>query len=99
MKRRYIAAMKARCEAATEGPWEWKDGILCGKKVILQPLQYTYDEVVIDAYDYDEWFIANARTDLPECIAYIEYLENLLRQQGHTWIVPESMLDGDKEQS
>lgn len=80
------AEVLARCEAATEGPWEKRENI-----------PYTYDGVVIFSgrwesnYTVGRWanrkylntpnnvdFIAAARTDLPDAIAEIRRLRGVI---------------------
>lgn len=88
-----LKEIKARCEAATEGPWSSYDpcdiecsglctpsgcqGHKTGKHVLDGPPAYNYDEEIRVSKE-DGKFISHARTDLPACIAEIERLQKLV---------------------
>ncbi len=85
-----IAEIKARCEAATEGPWDSFDpcdrecatycdpsgckGHETGKHLLQGPEAYNFDAEIRVSVE-DGAFIAHARQDLPDCIAEIERLQ------------------------
>ena len=86
MKREDIEAIKARCEAATEGPWilwdgwERGSGISCvaslGREGDWQDrLTPTYDGKEIQGPTADFEFIAHARQDIPSLIKRVEELQ------------------------
>ena len=85
---RELAAMKARIEATTPGPWtsyfEGRDHT-SGQSFI----QTATEDIYISAEDYagggghycaDQDFIAHARQDMPRLIAEVEKLQEQLRQ-------------------
>jgi len=65
-----LAAIKARCDRATDGPWNVRE----------LPLDYAEvsdrdSNTVADAWHInDAYFIANARTDVPALVAEVERL-------------------------
>ncbi len=82
-----LKAMNARCEAATEGPWQKIKfclnavGVFFGGEFPREICSYTTDAVsnkfpVRVARDLD--FIAHARTDLPACLKEIERLQKVI---------------------
>ena len=70
-------AARARCEAATEGPWDDQPNRTDTARVVLDG----DGEVLWDAAglmaDADSEFIAHARTDLPDALDEIERLRAL----------------------
>jgi len=62
------AAAKARCEAATDGPWGWDFGSLFGHnaETLLEA------DTLFDPEREDLDFIAAAREDLPDALTAIE---------------------------
>ena len=92
-----IEAIKARCEAATDGPWYTnKYGGIGAGEFALNPIVIKGDENPFGGF----WpfqgcrdlspkeqranfdFVKNARTDLPACLAYIAELEADLKAVG-----------------
>ncbi len=88
-----LKAMNARCEAATDGPWEVGDRLYDDGAVIcrIDPGPCTPDEdgkikgnLCNANYSFgnrenDNSFIAHARTDLPACLDEIERLKKLVK--------------------
>jgi hypothetical protein len=74
-----IAAIKARLERATAGPWrsfiEGREKI-SGSSFIMTGGEDIYLTGTTDA---DQDFIAHARQDIPELIAEIERLRSVIR--------------------
>lgn len=83
-----LSEIKARCDAATAGPWNVGGGTQSsfynGKNaVILQSGRYVIADRAVypDSSDFNDQvfsnmdFIAHARTDLPVCVAEIERLQ------------------------
>jgi len=68
------AEIRARCDAATEGPWRYRPYPTC---VIAAPHEEVAD---IQAGNDDAAFIAHARQDLPDALAEIERLRALLAE-------------------
>jgi hypothetical protein len=85
-----VAAIQERCDAATEGPWEWAPDMV---------QLYTTEDAPVDEYDADirsvdsfhgvmlcvdpnREFIAHARTDVPALIDHIESLDSALAASG-----------------
>lgn len=62
-----LAAIKARCEAATPGPWEWADAYMMRHE--NPDLRVPFDSRKRQA---DRTFTAHAREDLPLVIAELE---------------------------
>lgn len=81
MTRPDLDAIRARAEAATEGPWEADDNQPFSFELqgIFAPTRKRY----VLKVDFDEQpenmsdaeFIAASRTDVPDLLAYIEQLE------------------------
>lgn len=87
-----LKAMKARCKAATEGPWKighhlYDDGaVMC--RCAAGPCTPDADGKIkgnlfnanfaIGNRENDNSFVAHARTDLPACIKEIERLKKLV---------------------
>lgn len=80
-----IEEIKARCEAATEGPW-----FPCGSRYTyisrdLSNIEIEDIAVVCDHFRNDEQielnklFIAHARQDIPDLLKYIDELEGKLK--------------------
>lgn len=78
MDRRYLAETRARCDAATTGPWvsyiEGRDPQR-GSSFI----RTAADDVELSgATDFDQDFIAAARQDVSRLVAEIERLQSML---------------------
>lgn len=76
MNRPDIEAIKQRCERATAGPWyaHFKansHSVLHDGKMITGGFSLSENNSI---------FIAHARTDVPELVAYIEELERKIEQ-------------------
>ena len=79
-----LAAIRARADAATEGPWEWEgeagedrlqfDNSLIACRGTEDPVlcAWGHDAYGIDVGKADAEFIAHARTDLPALLAAVE---------------------------
>ena len=99
MNRPNIEAITARCEAATPGPWIWNpyDDVLESASVRDRVSEPTHDwelRAIIHSHaeiECDNNFIAAARTDIPELIAYIGHLEARLDDSPPWVIVPSSV--------
>ncbi len=87
MKPEQLKAIKARCEAATEGEWFAGEDYYGGasiRTVSTPATNITGENAIFEntgrgsggMTDTDLDFIAHARTDLPACIKEIERLEN-----------------------
>ncbi len=74
-----LAAIKARCEAATPGPWKDEYAELEGFASILRHDGTDWHQVC-DADQHDRPFIAHARSDVPWLLAEIERLEAALQE-------------------
>jgi hypothetical protein len=80
-----LKAIKARCEAATPGPWKsyiegrdstgGSDFIMTGEGTTLGD-----DIELTGATQADQDFIAHARQDVPKLLAEIERLRGLLKR-------------------
>lgn len=77
MREQRIAEIRARCEAASLGPWEWADDALWA----VAPTDDFDDSRIIETdsgyyppRDNDRAFIAHARDDIPWLLAEIERL-------------------------
>ena len=77
-----LKEIKARCEAATEGPWwkRWTENrkqrwieASDGKRFIVVETKF-----MTPCAELDLSFIAHARQDLPDCLAEIERLQGVL---------------------
>lgn len=77
MSKERLMEVRRRADAATKGPWEvfGGDGILemPGGKLIVS---YRADEAFVEEADAE--FCAHARTDIPDLLDEIEYLQGLL---------------------
>jgi hypothetical protein len=86
-----LAGMKARCEAATPGPWEheWDEGkptndVIRWERPKPGDVSDEMEAALIATADdgpHDTAFIAHARTDLPAVIEYAERLEAALEEE------------------
>ena len=89
-----LEAIKARSEAATEGPWEWDNPTIGQHWSRPEPWATVVDdEVNCGGYCYggssspiksdaDGRFIAHAREDIPALVAEIERLLRLLHTEA-----------------
>jgi len=68
----YLDEVKARCEAATKGPWEWDDHV---GAVFHAGGECAADQTTVS----DGLFIAHARTDLPRAIAALRIYDEAAR--------------------
>lgn len=68
MDAKQLAEIKARCDAATPGPW-YADGWAA-----WDDLENTFVE--LSDFGADAKFIAHARTDIPALVAEVERLQN-----------------------
>ena len=73
MTRPDLDAIRARCDAATPGPWRLKGLEIHGDSKPGRCGLLIYDEGGHDKKDAR--FIAHARTDIPALLAYIDELE------------------------
>ena len=73
MTRPNIKAIRARCDAATPGPWRLEGLEIHGNAKPGRCGLLIYDEGGHDKKDAR--FIAHARADIPALLAYIEELE------------------------
>jgi hypothetical protein len=85
-----LPAIKARCEAATEGPWRegtrnvWFDAVpLCiartDRSWLDDGVEHYRGPDTPQRMQADAAFIAHARTDIPALVARIEELETIVR--------------------
>ncbi len=72
-----LAAIRERCEKATEGPWTHKDA-----KVHAVNPRLADERTIVDAI-CDARFSAHARTDIPDLLDEVERLE-AWRQESET---------------
>ncbi len=68
-----LAEIKARCEAATEGPWEQED---CRENHIATA---TGMDIAHAPKQINAQFIAHARTDVPALLTEVERLRGLIK--------------------
>jgi len=71
-----LAAIEARAQAATEGPWETHDGdVVQSYDIAVKTGEYSYEREGIIPGEWvrenDAEFIANARTDVPALLALV----------------------------
>jgi len=71
-----LAAIEARANAATEGPWETHDGdVVQSYDIAVKTGEHSYEREGIIPGEYvrdnDAEFIANARTDVPVLLALV----------------------------
>jgi len=79
MTRPDLDAIRARCDAATPGPWRLKGLEIHGDSKPGRCGLLIYDEGGHDKKDAR--FIAHARTDIPALLAYIDMLEHMLSEE------------------
>lgn len=83
MKSRDLKAIKARCEAATPGPWQTTVfyGVSSPKSKGYSVDTDKYVGVVEEvSLKKDAEFIAHAREDVPKLVAEVEQLQSRIRQ-------------------
>ena len=81
----FIARVKANCEAATDGPWEDKHGMVWGYCPLIDRSEPKTEGITgKETHDYDRKFIASSRTDLPRALAALEYACEILNRVGVT---------------
>lgn len=78
-----LAAIRARVEAATEGPWEWEatNPAMSGEHWTMRIQGKPGIRFAVAEYQHGTGnadFIANARQDVPALLTYIDELENQL---------------------
>ncbi len=73
----WLAAIKARVEAATPGPWLQSDRSIYD--VLVRPVASTDRREDVEAHA-DGSFIAESRTDVPYLLALVERYEAALRE-------------------
>ncbi len=78
-----LAEIKARCEAATEGPWEQED---CRENHIATA---TGMDIAHAPKQINAQFIAHARTDVPALLTEVERLRELMAR----WVDPSLVLE------
>lgn len=77
-----LAEIKARCEAATPGPWTNRRD-----RRVIRTTRYVSDVIAhVEQQPYNDYvhfqngdFIAHARTDIPALVAEVERLREALR--------------------
>lgn len=83
MDSKYLEEIKAREQAATKGPWNWKNDVLLAPEpsyLVLKPfLEESNDEPTVCIFPNDKDFIAHARTDIPALIAEVKSLNQELK--------------------
>ena len=81
--------IKARAEAATEGPWEWDGNDIdqCGTswgsvvENTVSCMSYCYGgSVTQEVKSADRDFIAHARTDIPKLVAALEAVQAKVKE-------------------
>ncbi len=72
-----IAAIKARADKATAGPWAWnsRHGLGAPNRLVMWPSHEYGCDLDIEGEEADLDFIAHARTDIPDLIAALEAAE------------------------
>jgi hypothetical protein len=80
-----LDAILARASAATPGPWENSSGKGTGAVsapsshcAVYQNIRTVEIDDTVSRWQADATFIAHARTDIPELVAYARRLENAL---------------------
>lgn len=93
MDKKYLAEIKAREQAATQGPWMVGDGsielffqgqnaVVSESRVIAE--RATYNDLNRDKHTFaDIAFIAHARTDIPALLAEVERLTDIEKEYLH----------------
>lgn len=85
-----LAAIRARCAGAIGGPWvvpgydqakSWRHKIMRLDMEIAIDLTVQVVPVTVGDVPTAE-FVAAARTDVPQLLAYIEYLEDIVRDDA-----------------
>lgn len=66
-----LKAMRARCQAATAGPWAAERDFAQGSYTVIAE---DGDDLARGLYSRDVAFVANSRSDLPRCLDEIERL-------------------------
>lgn len=81
-------AIRKRCEAATAGPWEWKD---VTESFLFGPESMWVGEVInrelpepIENSKHDVEFIAHARTDIPALLSALDEAEKRIASLERT---------------
>lgn len=70
-----LDAIKARCEAATPGPWEWhSNGLRSGDFDCIWGTVDNTGETYVGVHEDDSVFIAHAIDDIPALVAEVERL-------------------------
>ncbi len=93
-----IAAIRARADAATAGPWEVDPDLLCD----VVNTDHNPKSLVSCEYNHDAPFIASARRDLPMLLDYADALlkagNELIQSRLHQDIcIAEYKCDGSHE--
>lgn len=72
-----IAAIKARADKATAGPWDWnsRHGLGAPNRLVMWPSHEYGCDLDIEGEEADLAFIRHARTDIPALIAALEASE------------------------
>ena len=81
--------IKARCEAATEGPWTWQDLILRQERQYGAMIVELGSGVLAAEVNCD--FIAHAREDVPGLVAEVERLRTAVLEMR--LLTPEEAAD------
>lgn len=86
-----LEAIKARCEAATPGPWRGLSSpIIYGLGIGIYREEIDGEEKVARALPNDDQiFIAHARTDVPALVAEVERLREQIDEYKELWVWPE----------
>ena len=93
------AEVKARCEAATDGPWKLvMDYEQLGEGPFAESYSFisSIDALPIDPTDWDDVdfvFISYARTDLPDALAEIERLQERVARLEDDLAAADSVLN------
>lgn len=82
-----LEAIKARCDVATPGPWKMHKHCDESDHMQVHDTKGVVCETSLYGFEYPEqWdngiFIAHARQDIPELLAYIDELEDKLSDHG-----------------
>ena len=84
MSEQELAAIRARAEAATDGPWQQSMDITGRLMVVVNLTPHQFREIIIavssdnSPRDEDLDFIAHAREDVPALLAEVERLREAL---------------------
>jgi hypothetical protein len=84
-----VAAIRARCAAATPGPWrsyiEGRDHTSGSSFIMAGEGEVRGEDIELSgATPADQDFIAHARQDIPRLLAEIQRLQNLAQQASST---------------